>query len=202
MTTPEGEARPKATRRRGRVLEAAIREAVLVELRAHGYSGVTFANVAERAGTSRAVLYRRFPTRARLVVDALSESLVLNELRTAGPLRDDLRAFLGRIGELGRHFGPDVSRELLGDADNTALRTLLSPSRHSVQLDLEAIVDAARQRGELGPGGIPSMVLTAPVWLLRSQALDLTITDQMIDELVDNIALPLYQAHSADVPHE
>lgn len=73
---------------------------------------------------------------------------------------------------------------------------------HSVQLDLEAIVDAARQRGELGPGAIPSMVLTAPVWLLRSQALDLTITDQMIDELVDNIALPLYQAHSASVPHE
>lgn len=201
MVAQEGRAR-RRTRRRGEVLDAAIRRAVLDELREHGYAGVTFAGVAERAGTSRAVLYRRFPTRARLVVDAMSQNLALGELPVTGPLRDDLRALLGRIAKLARHFGPDTSRALLGEADNALLRTMLSPSRRSVQLDLGAIVDAARRRGELGPGVIPEMVLTAPVWLLRSQSLDLTITDRMIDELVDDIALPLYRKHSADVRHE
>jgi len=49
------------TRRRGAELEAALLDAAWDELQAVGYAGLTMEAVADRAGTSRAVLYRRWP---------------------------------------------------------------------------------------------------------------------------------------------
>src|SRR5215469_930880 len=58
-------------RRRGKVLEAAIFEIVLRELAETGYVKLSIERVAARAGTSKPVIYRRWPTRARLVYAAL-----------------------------------------------------------------------------------------------------------------------------------
>jgi hypothetical protein len=48
------------TRRRGDALEHALLDAAWDELQAVGYAGLTIEAVADRAGTSRAVLYRRW----------------------------------------------------------------------------------------------------------------------------------------------
>ena len=59
-----------ATRRRGQKLEAALLEAAWDELTAAGYAAFTIEGVATRAKTSRAVIYRRWPSRPELVVAA------------------------------------------------------------------------------------------------------------------------------------
>src|SRR5580704_17603611 len=59
------------TRRRGEALETALLDAAWEELQAVGYAGLTTEAVADRAGTSRAVIYRRWPKRAELVIAAL-----------------------------------------------------------------------------------------------------------------------------------
>jgi AcrR family transcriptional regulator len=57
------------TRRRyGAALERALLGAAWEELRESGYAGFTIDAVARRAGTSRPVLYRRWPNRAQLVL--------------------------------------------------------------------------------------------------------------------------------------
>src|ERR1700748_1321174 len=53
----------KATRRRGSALEEAILDAAWDVLETDGWNGFTFAGVAERAHSSKLVLYRRVAIR-------------------------------------------------------------------------------------------------------------------------------------------
>src|SRR4029450_3670949 len=111
------------TRRRGETLERAIFDAVLDQLQTVGYVGLTMEGVATRAHTGKAALYRRWPRKEDLVVDALEhplpsptdlpdhgnvgdDSLGLRAetprpwptaLPDHGNLRDDLLALLGRM---------------------------------------------------------------------------------------------------------
>lgn len=75
------------TRRRGEALEAALLDAAWAELQSSGYAGLTMEAVADRAGTSRAVLYRRLRSRPELVVAAMRRHRpMLRRLRPpAGP---------------------------------------------------------------------------------------------------------------------
>ncbi|MDN4611572.1 TetR/AcrR family transcriptional regulator [Arthrobacter burdickii] len=68
MPSPQA---PAATRRRGEVLDQAIRSAVLELVIDHGVAGVTMEAVAARAGTSKPVLYRRWDSRSALLRDTL-----------------------------------------------------------------------------------------------------------------------------------
>ncbi|WP_020433444.1 TetR/AcrR family transcriptional regulator, partial [Paenibacillus riograndensis] len=107
------------TRRRGKELEAAILQAVREELKERGYSNLTMDGVAERSGTSKAVLYRRWANRAEIVLAAIRERvpLPLEEVPDYGNLRDDvcgvlrsmnqnnievmMKAFYGLVTEIG-----------------------------------------------------------------------------------------------------
>lgn len=62
-------------RRRGARLEADIFAATLAEMRAIGYSAITFDGVARRAGIGRMSLYRRWETKPQLVAAALRHAL-------------------------------------------------------------------------------------------------------------------------------
>src|SRR5271167_1232862 len=83
-------------RRRGQVLEEALLDAAWAELTERGYDEFTIDGVAARAGTSRAVLYRRWPGKQQLVQAALvsvvgKDSVVAPD---TGTLRGDVIALL------------------------------------------------------------------------------------------------------------
>lgn len=61
-------------RRRGMELQDAIHQAVLGELQEHGYAALSMDGVASRAQTGKATLYRRWPSKLELVVDAFKHS--------------------------------------------------------------------------------------------------------------------------------
>lgn len=75
MRAPLGQAQDTAARRRpGRPRtadDAAIAGAVLQALVERGYDGMTVDHVARLAGVGRATLYRRWPTKTAMVIDAL-----------------------------------------------------------------------------------------------------------------------------------
>src|ERR1700691_156525 len=87
------------TRRRGPMLEAALLDAAWEELRAVGYTSLTMEAVADRAGTSRAVLYRRWRNRPELVIAAMRRHrpLLSGEIPDTGSLRGDVLALLRRM---------------------------------------------------------------------------------------------------------
>src|SRR5580693_5808386 len=109
--------RPVATRRRGAALEHALLDAAWEELQSSGYARLTMERVAERAGTSRAVIYRRWRNRAELVIAAMRhhQPLYSDSVPDTGTLRGDALAVLGRASSRISAIGPDTVVGLLGD---------------------------------------------------------------------------------------
>lgn len=60
-----------------------------------GYANLTMERISERAGVSKAALYRRWPNKLELVVDAIGTSARRHvTLPDTGRVRDDVLAFL------------------------------------------------------------------------------------------------------------
>lgn len=82
-------------RRHGAELDAAIRAAVLRLVSEHGAAGVTMEAVASAAGTSKAVLYRRWSDGRALLRDTLLRIAVAAiPHEDTGSYRDDMLAIL------------------------------------------------------------------------------------------------------------
>ena len=104
-------------RRRGEALEVALLEATWTELKEVGYTQISFDNVAKRAGTSKAVLYRRWPNRLELVRAALRfhRPLPPTFVPKTGSLRGDVLALLEHM-TYGMNEIPDIVWGMVADA--------------------------------------------------------------------------------------
>lgn len=84
----------------GRPRDPRIDRAVLratVELLAEtGYSGLSIAAIAQRAGTSKPAIYRRWPGKAHLVHEAVFPVSAATAIPDTGSLRHDLHEMVGR----------------------------------------------------------------------------------------------------------
>ena len=144
--------RSPVTRRRGAVLEAAIFAAVWAELADHGYMGLTIAGVAERAGTSKPVLYRRWPNRARLVYAALESRHRTISPADTGSLRGDLLALMTAVAQEATNIAPDAVWGLLTEsAGDDAFAATIRDELVEVLPErmVATVVARAEDRGEL-----------------------------------------------------
>jgi AcrR family transcriptional regulator len=87
--------RPRDTR-----IDSAVLDAAADLLGEVGYADLTVAAIAERAGTSRPAVYRRWPTLAHLVHEAAFRDSVTHEPRRTGVLDDDVRELVRTTAEL------------------------------------------------------------------------------------------------------
>src|SRR5450755_1541159 len=90
---------PSASARRGRPrseeADRAILRAATELLAERGLPGMSIEEVASRAGVAKATVYRRWPSRGALALDAfVAEFTALQPLPDTGFLRDDLLAAL------------------------------------------------------------------------------------------------------------
>ena len=184
------------TRRRGPVLEAALLDAVWAELEACGYDRLTMEAVAERAGTSRAVLYRRWPSRPELVIAAIRRHrpILSDEIPDTGSLRGDVLALLQRVSERLAEIGPEtvygLIREYFGSAE---LFDVLNDQVLHISADvMTTILKRAADRGEARPG-ISQRVATVPTDLFRNELFRHRIPpgESVIAEIIDEVFLPL-----------
>src|ERR1700758_824777 len=83
--------RPRDPRIDGAVLRATVE--LLAET---GYPGLLVSAIAERAGTSKPAIYRRWPSKAHLVHDAVFPIGAATELPDTGTLPGDLREMVRR----------------------------------------------------------------------------------------------------------
>jgi AcrR family transcriptional regulator len=186
------------TRRRGEDLLAAIHVAVHDELAARGYAGLTFEGVAAAAATSKAVLYRRWPTKAEMVLSALTTTgQPILTVPDSGSLTGDLHQLM----RAGRAFFREQTRQtilgLLADVDEYAAETMREIFFARAAEMVTPILDRARERGELGPAPIPPRAVVLPLDLLRHETLLRGKLDEHdISELVDQCVVPLLVALS------
>jgi AcrR family transcriptional regulator len=193
----------KPTRRRGDALHAAIYQAALDELAEVGYARLTMERVAERAGTGKAALYRRWPSKVELVMDAVSQMYpdpaVLPE---TGTLRGDLLAALRLHAGLLAGPAGEALRGLLSDVLRDPERTFDLRAR-SKRRGGKVIAEAARravERGEIDAASVTPVRLEAGGAMLRQHFLfhGGPIPDEAIVEIVDELMVPLLRLGPGD----
>ena len=181
--------RPRG-RPRSAIADQAIREAAVDLFAERGFEGFSVEDVADRAGVSKATVYRRYPSKVDLVVEAGS-CLATDEIRfpDTGNLRDDFRG---------------LARSLVNAFENTragkVMPVMTFERRRYPELDAgyrrfladrkartRAVLRRAVQRGEL-PGdtdiGVMSSMLVGPIFhrLMITQE---PLNDAFVDALVD-----------------
>ncbi|NUU20259.1 MAG: TetR/AcrR family transcriptional regulator [Streptomycetaceae bacterium] len=144
--------------RRGRKpdpeVDAAIQSAVLELVSDKGLE-VTYDEVAARAQVGRASVFRRYPTKRDMLLDAVGRIGVGRvPPPDTGTLYDDLVALLTQIGQVfGKppHYG--LARQVLAEAPRdpqfTFILRELNGRRQGV---VDAILDQAVRRGEVNVG--------------------------------------------------
>ncbi|MEF2976450.1 TetR/AcrR family transcriptional regulator [Subtercola sp. YIM 133946] len=184
-------------RRRGRELEDALLDSAWLELIEKGYGSFTVDAVAERAGTSRPVLYRRWPDRQSLALAAIQHVFDRSERPDfdTGSLRGDLIAYLSHANQTRMEFAAVVSTQLGTYYRDTSssladLRRVLIGER-ATQSDV--IMARAVARGEIDESRLTPRVVSVPFDLFRSEAMMTMrpVPDSVIHEIVDDIFLPL-----------
>ncbi|XVU22174.1 TetR/AcrR family transcriptional regulator [Actinoplanes sp. CA-054009] len=185
------------TRRRGAELEDAILEAAWEVLTEHGYAGFTYEAVAARAGTSRPVLYRRWPQREDLLLATLGRGWLDQpiELPDTGSLRGDAVELLRRINAGRARMMMTLTVQLMDYFRDTGtnFRELRDTLRGQGRpIGFEILIDRAVERGELADVPRPPRVVSLPMDLLRHEMLMTLrpVPDEVIAEIVDDVWLP------------
>jgi AcrR family transcriptional regulator len=163
---------PKAARPGGRSerVRQAVLSATLDELAQRGYDGLSFAAVATRAGVHKTTVYRRWPDRTTLVLDAMLErSRSTVPVPDTGSLHDDLLALADAIAaNLSSPQVVAVLRTLVAASHEPAIAA--AASRYwRARFDLVGqVVLRGIERGEL-PADVSSdliiEVLIGPLYL-------------------------------------
>ncbi|GAB2452424.1 TetR/AcrR family transcriptional regulator [Xylanimonas ulmi] len=195
--TPRRPRAARAGRPRDLTRDADILEAARAELAAHGYERMTMAGVATRAGAGKATVYRRWPSKAELVIDTIActarAALRLEDVPDTGSLRGDLDALRAL-----KHKDEGVWEALAGIAAElqhspelaaVAKERLVRPRVAVVR----GLLARAQERGELAAGLDLDLLALVPTAMLAYQlVMDRQgLDDAFLRSLTDGLLVPL-----------
>ncbi len=183
-------------RRRGHVLEQAIFDAVVDQLGTAGYGGLTMEGVAAAAHTGKAALYRRWPSKEELVVDALQHRMpALDDPPDTGSVRADVLALLGRMARTINSPTGCAIQSLMSEAqrDRDFLRmvhTRVIEPRKSMMMD---VLRRGAERGEVRPEAIAPLVAEVGPAMVVYHFLTAgpPVTPRKVKAIVDQVVLPM-----------
>jgi AcrR family transcriptional regulator len=178
--------------------EAVLRAAaeLVVEV---GYADLTVASIAERAGTSKPAIYRRWPSKAHLVHEAaFREGDAQLSLPDTGSLQDDLAEMLRRTAAafahpVARALTPGLMAEIA--ADPTLHPALLERFGGAWRGFHERIAEA-EERGEVR-AGVDADVLIEILAGASLMRLLIGSTDSLDEHWVDQTATLLMRGIAA-----
>jgi AcrR family transcriptional regulator len=177
-------------RRHGAALENALLQAAWEEARAVGYAGLTMEGVAARAGTGKAVLYRRWPRRAELVLAAMRHHVgsIASEIPDTGDLRQDVLIVLRQIRDRAQQIGPDIIHGLRMESYDLPPEALeITPAV------MMTLLTRAAERGDVRLEKVTPLIAALPGILIRHELFlfNATVSEAYLTEIVDSIFLPL-----------
>lgn len=145
--TEQRRGRPRSDSARRAILDAAVDE-----LREHGYRNVTIEGIAARAGAGKQTIYRWWPSKADVVLEAVMD-LAASTIRIPdrGTLAADLPAFIEatfRQSDQAPLVVGLMAEALLDQGFARTFRERFIASRRDA---LRLIFERARARGELPP---------------------------------------------------
>jgi AcrR family transcriptional regulator len=133
-------------------IDGAVLRATVDLLGKTGYPGLSVSAIAERAGTSKPTIYRRWPSKAHLVHEAVFPIGAATEIPDTGSLPDDLREMVRRaVAVLTTPAARAALPGLVGQmaADATLHSALLERFAGIFTGGLAEWLEAAAARGEV-----------------------------------------------------
>jgi AcrR family transcriptional regulator len=190
------------TRKRGDVLLETIYAATTDVVAEDGYMALTFVKVAQRAHTSRTVLYRRWGTVLNLVHDTMTfktsqafGGTIPDQLRDTGSLRGDLLHLLGVYQRIYTVVGLDIVNAVLFEMsrNNQQAQELKAGIDAQNEISIQTILGFAQARGE-SVSPLSAVARGLPFDLVRVRyMLGHPLTDDTVQEIVDTVLLPVFQ---------
>lgn len=181
--------------REQQILDGALE--VLVEV---GYDRLTFDAVAAHARASKATLYRRWSTKADLVVSAVEASVAMttaDEVTDTGSLRGDLMAMFVReddlpirIAEIIAAVMPAMHRD--PDLTEAVKQRIIGPKADA----LRTMIHRAISNGEVAPGADVELLAA----IIPALNMHLVVTTgacpqlSVMRQIIDSVMLPACQA--------
>jgi AcrR family transcriptional regulator len=181
----------------GRPRSEPVRQAVLAAavhlIGEDGYGRLTMEGIAREAGVSKQTLYRWWPTKAAIVLEALNEGAAkIAPSVDTGSFSADLRVFLRRsvAGTGGRNtrlLAALMAAAQLDDAFAESFRTGFLARRRQA---LRELLERGRDRGELGASADLDFLVElvfATLWyriLAHNKPLNRHFADQLADTLL------------------
>jgi AcrR family transcriptional regulator len=188
-TTPPTEKAPPIGR------DVAICDATLALLVEVGYDRMSMDAVAARAHASKATIYRRWPGKQELVLDAVRSrgpGLVVPE--DTGSLRGDLvatytNAVHGTAAEDVELIAGVLRAMRSAPELADCVRSQMVESKCAVS---KVIIDRAIARGELGPGTDHLLLheVAGALWFHRILVVGAPVDDAFIAHVVDDVLIP------------
>jgi AcrR family transcriptional regulator len=192
---------PSPLRRRGAVLERAILDAALEQLSTVGWKGLTMEGVAAGAQTGKAAVYRRWPSKEDLVVDALKAGLPpLEEAPDRGSVRADLLVLCRRAREAMFSRSGSAFSAVIHECDPAQAERLYGVVFEGVVVPtlelLEQIISRGIERGEVRSDAKNSYVCDAipAMMMYRTKVCSSEWSDQDIEEMIDQLMVPLLRS--------
>jgi AcrR family transcriptional regulator len=188
MTGDQPRGRPRSEEARQAILRAAFEIAT-----ESGYGALTIEGIAARAGVGKQTIYRWWPTKADVLLEAGAAKAALRvPLDDHGSYAADLRAFLTASYKMGNDRAlADLLRALMAEAQldeafGERFRSAFLGRRRDA---LQTIVDRARERGDLPEHPSPAVALDivfGTIWyrvLATRKRLDKGLVDDLVDLL-------------------
>lgn len=142
-------ARPDADQRveNSRKVVLAATYALLTE---SGLSGVSVDEVSRRSGVAKTTIYRHWPSREALLLDACSQMSTNPAVPDTGKLRGDLEVLACNVGARLQHPWATVMPSIIDAAErNKDLAELQSKIHAQMRGVFVAVIERAKERGEL-----------------------------------------------------
>jgi AcrR family transcriptional regulator len=158
--------------------------------------------VAQRAGTNKNAIYRRWPDRLALGIAAYKQLTTTVPLPDTGHLRADA---LELLCGANRHWSSPLGtilRELVAAAGGASglLTRLAEQSADALAAPWLTVLGRAVARGEISPEALHPRVATVAIVLLRNEFVMRgvpTVPDDVLVEIVDEVYLPLVRQRGA-----
>lgn len=200
--TDVADERPKLGRKRDHSRDPEILEHAIDVLAEVGYDGMTIDMVAARAKAGKATLYRRWPSKSDLVLDAVAcmkgNSIDLDALPDTGTLRGDLIAMIKNptIREAERKL-----KVMAGIASMVARDPELAAAAQAVLVEPRAAINRiffqrAKDRGEIpADADVERLCLIAPGMVAyRVLLLGRPVDRDFMLWVIDGVVLPAAMA--------
>jgi AcrR family transcriptional regulator len=192
MLYSPGMTTPRNTKQRGEPVVRRVLEVALEQLATHGFERLSVPEVAALAGLNKTSVYRRWPTKADLVREALAASMGHTaEALDSGDLRADLLALARTaVGFVESPSGLAVLRTLLAEGANPEVKGLAAAMLHQQGINGPALVfERAIARGELAQDTDATLVLTTLAGAIMHRILieQSPVTEHFFTTLIDMV---------------